>query len=103
MENWSNELPFVAITVCDKDGKKSGTIKYNQEVAMSVTIDRNALTSGNNESTIVILSDYGRAELHVTAVGADRRFPITEITEVTDIDLQTATFKGKVLSVGAPE
>ena len=21
MENWSNELPFVAITVCDKDGK----------------------------------------------------------------------------------
>lgn len=96
------DVPWI-VSVCDKDGKKSGTIKYNQEVAMSVTIDRNALTSGNNESTIVILSDYGRAELHVTAVGADRRFPITEITEVTDIDLQTATFKGKVLSVGAPE
>lgn len=91
------------VSVCDKDGKKSGTIKYNQEVAMSVTIDRNALTSGNNESTIIILSDYGRAELHVTAVGADRRFPITEITEVTDVDIQTAMFKGKVLSVGAPE
>lgn len=96
------DVPWI-VSVCDKDGKKSGTIKYNQEVAMSVTIDRNALTSGNNESTIVILSDYGRAELYVTAVGADRRFPITEITEVTDIDLQTATFKGKVLSVGAPE
>ncbi len=96
------DVPWI-VSVCDKDGKKSGTIKYNQEVAMSVTIDRDALTSGNNESTIVILSDYGRAELHVTAVGADRRFPITEITEVTDIDLQTATFKGKVLSVGAPE
>ena len=96
------DVPWI-VSVCDKDGKKSGTIKYNQEVAMSVTIDRDTLTSGNNESTIVILSDYGRAELHVTAVGADRRFPITEITEVTDIDLQTATFKGKVLSVGAPE
>ena len=96
------DVPWI-VSVCDKDGKKSGTIKYNQEVAMSVTIDRDALTGGNNESTIVILSDYGRAELHVTAVGADRRFPITEITEVTDIDLQTATFKGKVLSVGAPE
>ena len=96
------DVPWI-VSVCDKDGKKSGTIKYNQEVAMSVTIDRDALTSGNNESTIVILSDYGRAELYVTAVGADRRFPITEITEVTDIDLQTATFKGKVLSVGAPE
>lgn len=97
-----SDVPWI-VSVCDKDGKKSGTIKYNQEVAMSVTIDRNALTSGNNESTIVILSDYGRAELHVTAVGADRRFPITEITGVTDTDLQTATFKGKVLSVGAPE
>lgn len=96
------DVPWI-VSVCDKDGKKSGTIKYNQEVAMSVTIDRDALASGNNESTIVILSDYGRAELHVTAVGADRRFPITEITEVIDVDLQTATFKGKVLSVGAPE
>ena len=96
------DVPWI-VSVCDKDGKKSGTIKYNQEVAMSVTIDRDALTSGNNESTIVILSDYGRAELHVTAVGADRRLPITEITEVIDVDLQTATFKGKVLSVGAPE
>ena len=93
------DVPWI-VSVCDKDGKKSGTIKYNQEVAMSVTIDRDALASGNNESTIVILSDYGRAELHVTAVGADRRFPITEITEVIDEDLQTATFKGKVLSVG---
>lgn len=91
------------VSVCDKDGKKSGTIKYNQEVAMSVTIDRNALVAGNNESTIVILSDYGRAELHVTAVGADRRLPVTEITDVTDVDIQTAVFKGKVLSVGAPE
>lgn len=96
------DVPWI-VSVCDKDGKKSGTIKYNQEVAMSVTIDRDALASGNNESTIVILSDYGRAELHVTAIGADRRFPITEITEVIDVDLQTATFKGKVLSVGAPE
>ncbi|MBQ2921476.1 MAG: carboxypeptidase regulatory-like domain-containing protein [Tyzzerella sp.] len=96
------DVPWI-VSVCDKDGKKSGTIKYNREVAMFVTIDRDALASGNNESTIVILSDYGRAELHVTAVGADRRFPITEITEVIDVDLQTATFKGKVLSVGAPE
>ena len=96
------DVPWI-VSVCDKDGKKSGTIEYDQEVAMAVTIDRNKLLGGNNESTIVILSDYGRAELHVTAVGADRRFPITEITEVIDVDLQTATFKGKVLSVGAPE
>lgn len=96
------DVPWI-LSVCDKDGKKNGTIKYNQEVAMSVTIDRDALASGNNESTVVILSDNGRAELHVTAVGADRRLPVTEITDVTNIDLQTAIFKGKVLSVGAPK
>ena len=96
------DVPWI-LSVCDKDGKKNGTIKYNQEVAMSVTIDRDALASGNNESTVVILSDNGRAELHVTAVGADRRLPVTEITDVTNIDLQSAIFKGKVLSVGAPK
>lgn len=91
------------VSVCDKDGKKNGTIKYNQEVAMSVTIDRDKLTSGNNESTIVILSDYGRAELKVKAVGADRSTPKTNMLEVTDVDMTTALFKGEVLSVGAPE
>jgi len=91
------------VSVCDKDGKKNGTIKYNQEVAMSVTIDRDKLTSGNNESTIVILSDYGRAELKVKAIGADRRTPTTNMLEVTDVDMTTAVFKGEVLSVGSPE
>lgn len=91
------------VSVCDKDGKKNGTIKYNQEVAMSVTIDRYKLTSGNNESTIVILSDYGRAELKVKAIGADRRTPTTNMLEVTDVDMTTAVFNGEVLSVGSPE
>ena len=91
------------VSVCDKDGKKNGTIKYNQEVAMSVTIDRDKLTSGNNESTIVILSDYGRAELKVKAIGADRRTPTTNMLEVTDVDMTTAVFNGEVLSVGSPE
>lgn len=91
------------VSVCDKDGKKNGTIKYNQEVAMSVTIDRDKLTSGNNESTLVILSDYGRAELKVKAVGEDRRTPTTNMLEVTDFDMTTAVFNGEVLSVGSPE
>lgn len=90
------------VSVCDKDGKKNGTIKYNQEVAMSVTIDRDKLTSGNNESTIVILSDSGRAELKVKAIGADRRTPTTNMLEV-DADMTKALFKGEVISVGAPE
>lgn len=95
------DVPWI-VSVCDKDGKKSGTIKYNQEVAMSVTIDRNALTSGNNESTIVILSDYGRAELMVKAVGADRRTPITEINDVQDIKINSAVFSASIEFPGSP-
>ena len=90
------------VSVCDKDGKKSGTIKYNQEVAMSVTIDRNKLSGGNNESTIVILSDYGRAELMVKAVGADRRTPITEINDVQDIKINSAVFSASIEFPGSP-
>lgn len=96
------DVPWI-VSVCDKDGKKNGSIKYNQEVAMSVSIDRDKLTSGNNESTIVILSDNGRAELKVIAIGADRRTPVTNMLEVKDIDISTAVFSGEVLSVGSPE
>lgn len=97
------DVPWI-VSVCDKDGKKNGIIKYNQEVAMSVTIDRNKLAIGDNESTIVILSDYGRAELTIKAVGADTRtFPTTNMLEVTDVDMSSATFKGEILSAGTPE
>lgn len=95
------DVPWI-VSVCDKDGKKNGTIKYNQEVAMSVTIDRSKLDKGNNESTIVILSDYGRAELVVKAVGADRRYPETEMVDAKIVDVKAAVFEGKVLSVGSP-
>lgn len=91
------------VSVCDKDKNTSGIIKYNQEVAMSVTIDRDKLANGNNESTIVILSDAGRKEIKVTAIGADRRTPTTNMLEVTDVDMTTAVFKGEVLSIGSPE
>lgn len=97
------DVPWV-VSVCDKDGKKNGSIKYNQEVAMSVTIDRAKLAIGSNETTIVILSDNGRAELTVKAIGADTRtLPTTNMLEVTDVDMSSATFKGEILSVGAPE
>lgn len=97
------DVPWI-VSVCDKDGKKNGSIKYNQEVAMSVTIDRAKLAIGSNETTIVILSDNGRAELTVKAIGADTRtLPTTNMLEVFDIELSSASFKGEILSVGSPE
>lgn len=90
------------VSVCDKDGKKNGTIKYNQEVAMSVTIDRDALASGNNESTIVILSDFGRAELKVMAIGENRAMPKLNVMDATDVTSKSATLNAKIIDVGAP-
>ena len=90
------------VSVCDKDGKKSGTIKYNQEVAMSVTIDRDSLPSGNNESTIVILSDYGRAELKVMAIGEERALPKLNVLDATNVTSTSATFNAKIIDAGTP-
>lgn len=96
------DVPWI-ISVCDKDGKKSGTIKYNQEVAISVTIDRDKLSNGDNESTIIILSDYGRAELKIKAIGADRRMASINALPATNIQRTSATLNAEVISKGAPE
>lgn len=96
------DVPWI-LSVCDKDGKKSGIIKYNQEVAMSVTIDRDKLSNGDNESTIIILSDYGRAELKIKAVGADRRMASLNALPATNIQRTCVTLNAEVISKGAPE
>lgn len=88
------------ISVCDKNGRNYGTIKYNEEVAMSVTIDRSKLTVGNNESTIVILSDYGRAELKVKAVGTPD--PSVYMSSVSSIGFEDALLTGKIVEEGVP-
>ena len=94
------DVPWI-VSVCDKDGKKNGTIKYNQEVAMSVIIDRDKLEKGDNESTIVILSDYGRAELVVKAVGADKKLPQIERFSSSSITAATsAHFEVVLISDG---
>lgn len=88
------------ISVCDKNGRNYGTTKYNEEVAMSVTIDRSKLTVGNNESTIVILSDYGRAELKVKAVGTPD--PSVYMSSVSSIGFEDALLTGKIVEEGVP-
>lgn len=88
------------VSVCDKNGKSYGTIEYNEEVAMSVTIDRSKLTVGNNESTIVILSDYGRAELKVKAVGTPD--PSVYMSSVSSIGFEDALLTGEIVEEGVP-
>ena len=95
------DVPWI-VSVCDMNGNRKGTLKYNQEIAISVTIDRKQLSGGDNESTIVILSDFGRAELKIKAKSVDKR-ATTNMLDVADVDLTTALFKGEILSDGEPE
>lgn len=101
---WSVMDPKVdwIVSVCDKDGNKSGYIKYNQEVAMSVTIDRGLLPSGAQASTIVILSNAGQSVLEVKAIGEDREEPTVNILDETTVTSSTATLKGEITSPGVP-
>ena len=96
------DVPWI-VSVCDKDGKNSGTLSYNSEVALYLTIDRNLLADGDNESAVVILSDLGRAELKVKAVGADRRTVVTMINEVQNIGTDAALFSAEMVSSGSSE
>ena len=77
------DVPWI-VSVCDMNGNRKGTLKYNQEIAISVTIDRKQLSGGDNESTIVILSDFGRAELKIKAKSVQGRDSLRWRTRIYD-------------------
>lgn len=90
------------VSVLDMKDKKSGTIKYKEEVSLSVTINRGELASGENKSTIVILSDYGRAEVTVLAVGEEKVEPDVTVLDETVCTSSSATLKGRIINPGVP-
>lgn len=96
------DVPWI-VSVCDMNGKKEGKIAYNEEVAMSVSINRDKLGNGPNETIINILSSRGRSELTVKAIGADRRLATINALPVTNIQRTSATLNAEVISKGAPE
>lgn len=79
-----------------------GTLKYGKTEAIVVVIDRELLASGLNETVIVVRSSNGRSDVKVTAIGAEKKAPVLNVTGIRDIDRTTAVFSGEIVQPGIP-
>lgn len=77
-------------------------LKYGKTATIVVTIDRDKLESGENETYLIIYSDNGRSQIKITAIGADRRLPQVNVYEATEVGLSTAILNAEVISDGTP-
>ena len=77
-------------------------LKYGKTATIVVTIDRDKLANGENETYLIIYSDNGRTQVKITAVGADRRLPKCNIQEAEEIGLSTAVLTAEITSEGSP-
>lgn len=100
------DLTWHAVCDCEWVSKiepaNEQVLKYGKTATVVVTIDRDKLNSGENETYLIIYSDNGRTQVKITAIGADRRLPKVNIYDATEIGLSTATLNAEVISDGSP-
>lgn len=82
--------------------RDSGELRPGGTQAVIVTIDREGLKGGMNETTLHITSDAGSKELKVTAIGERRDYPLLNTLAVTDIKTTSAIFHGVLVEKGLP-
>jgi hypothetical protein len=80
----------------------SGTLKFSKTEAITVVIDREKLTGGDNETVIVVMSSNGRSELTVKAKGVETGLAGLTTQEPTGITAVAAQLNGTITAEGKP-
>jgi len=84
-----------------KVSKESGALNAGDIQSVVVTIDRKKLSSGNNTTTIHVISNYGTKQLTVKAAG--HILPTLNVLPVSEITATTAMLNGEILTDGQPK
>ncbi len=82
---------------------KSGTLEFEKTGTIVVVIDRDLLTAGENKTVLVMKSTNGSSQVEVKAVGEERRLPVLNVLDATDVAATTAKLNAAVLDAGAPK
>jgi len=94
------DLTYTAVWITSTN-VSSGTLDPGASRPVVVTIDREALSSGANVTTIHVTSNNGVRDLVVTATDGRVR-PTLNKLEPTDVTSTTAMFHGEILTAGTP-
>ena len=81
--------------------KVTGTLQPGKQQPVSITIDREKLSGGENTYILNITSDNGNKELIIKAKGDSK--PSLNMLEVKNITQNSAEFYGEIISAGDPE
>jgi hypothetical protein len=79
-----------------------GTLKFSKTEPVTVIIDREKLSGGDNETVIVVKSSNGRSELTVKAVGVEKQLAGVTTQDATNITAVTAQLNGTITADGQP-
>ncbi len=80
----------------------SGTLASGKTETIVVSINRDAMNSGNNETMLVIKTTNGRAEIKATTWGAEKSLPVLNTLDATEIGANTAVLNGEIVKSGTP-
>ncbi len=80
----------------------NGTLETGKTGTVIVNIDRSQLGGGNNETVIVVKTSNGRAEIKLTAIGAEKSLPVLNVLNATEIGSTTAILNAEIIESGMP-
>lgn len=102
--SWHIDYDKSSISFVKEISPASGTTPFGKTSTIVVTIDRDKLKNGSNESTLVIVSDNGEgsSEVKIKAVGKEKTLAALNILSVTDVSSKSAVANGEITFAGLP-
>lgn len=101
------DLSYEVIENCGwitKVDPSSGELMYGKTGTVVLTIDRELLTPGVNETVVVVrTTGKGSSELTVRATGIEKKKPSLNTLEATEVKATSAMMNGEITDCGAPE
>lgn len=79
-----------------------GTLPFGKTEAITIVIDRDKLSGGENETILVVKSSNGSCQIIVKAVGDVRNLAKLNMLKVSNIGIDEATFEGEIIDPGEP-
>lgn len=102
--SWHIDYDTSDISFIKEISPASGNTPFGKTSTIVVTIDRDKLKEGVNESTLVIVSDNGdgSSEVKIKAIGKEKALASLNMLEVTDVSSKSAVVNGEITFAGIP-
>lgn len=89
-------------SVCNSAEEYSGKLASGKTETLIVTIDRDELAAGTNETVVVVTSNNGSSEIKIRAIGQEKVSPSLNILSVENLSSTSVMLNGEIVVSGTP-